>query len=645
MGGIYVDFSVNNQLNSPALNSNTFANRPAAGQTGRLFISTDTFEIYRDNGTSWDLIGGPGSSTITGSGTATQVAYFSGAQAITGNNNLWFNPTNAHLGIGTNAPSGLLHADGGANVARIILDADNNVARILSFRTADIQRWSFRVDGNETGGNAGANLQFRRYDDAGNFIDNSLVINRATGKKTFNATQNYTTGLATGNTMGFNLNVPAGTTFSSPNNITALQASFLLNLAGNATMPSGVRSGLEGYNFVNFTGPGTLTVSQAGTGRQLSNIKAGWAFTGSAIGTITHLSGISILFPDNVGSAINVTNNYALYINDQNAGLGTVNYTNRWGIYQEGSADLNYLNGNLLIKSTVDNGNALQVTGQSNFTGNVGIGTATPTLGKVVSKDSGLQYIAEPLDTSTFGYLGIGQFTNGAFIGTYAGSNAASDILRFGTGGTERMRLDSAGNLGLGVQPSAWGSLFTALQIKNTSISAVNNIVSVIGGNSFYNGTSYAYIQNGFANQLEINNSGGFLFNIAPSGTAGNAISFTQAMTLTATGNVLIGTTTDAGQKLQVNGGIAATGLNGTTNVGDGNVSSARLDGFYLIQSANAPIVFWTNNTERARIHANGGFKLVPQSAAPTAEAGTLYYDSDDNKLKLYDGTNWVDLN
>lgn len=38
--------------------------------------------------------------------------------------------------------------------------------------------------------------------------------------------------------------------------------------------------------------------------------------------------------------------------------------------------------------------------------------------------------------------------------------------------------------------------------------------------------------------------------------------------------------------------------------------------------------------------------KLVPQSAAPTSPAaGMLYYDSDDNKLKLYNGSTWVDLN
>ena len=36
--------------------------------------------------------------------------------------------------------------------------------------------------------------------------------------------------------------------------------------------------------------------------------------------------------------------------------------------------------------------------------------------------------------------------------------------------------------------------------------------------------------------------------------------------------------------------------------------------------------------------------KLEPRSAAPSATAGRVYYDSDDNKLKVYNGTSWIDL-
>lgn len=87
-----------------------------------------------------------------------------------------------YVGIGeTTSPSGLLHVDGGASVPRIILDADTNVARIFSFRTNDTQRWAFRIDGNETGTNAGSNFAIRRYNDAGTFIDAPFNITRSSG--------------------------------------------------------------------------------------------------------------------------------------------------------------------------------------------------------------------------------------------------------------------------------------------------------------------------------------------------------------------------------------------------------------------------------------------------------------------------------
>jgi hypothetical protein len=46
---------VKNQGGAPAIVEGTFAQRPAAGQTGRLYLSTDTNVMYRDNGSSWDV--------------------------------------------------------------------------------------------------------------------------------------------------------------------------------------------------------------------------------------------------------------------------------------------------------------------------------------------------------------------------------------------------------------------------------------------------------------------------------------------------------------------------------------------------------------------------------------------------------------
>lgn len=57
-----VDFSVTNQLASPAIYASSFATRPAASFKGRLFVDTDnpSTGIYRDTGTAWVAIAGTG---------------------------------------------------------------------------------------------------------------------------------------------------------------------------------------------------------------------------------------------------------------------------------------------------------------------------------------------------------------------------------------------------------------------------------------------------------------------------------------------------------------------------------------------------------------------------------------------------------
>jgi len=59
-----------NQKGTPAFFSDIFANRPAFGYAGRVFISTDTGAIYEDTGTAWTLIADAGAGTT---GTLQQV--------------------------------------------------------------------------------------------------------------------------------------------------------------------------------------------------------------------------------------------------------------------------------------------------------------------------------------------------------------------------------------------------------------------------------------------------------------------------------------------------------------------------------------------------------------------------------------------
>lgn len=58
----------------------------------------------------------------------------------------------------------------------------------------------------------------------------------------------------------------------------------------------------------------------------------------------------------------------------------------------------------------------------------------------------------------------------------------------------------------------------------------------------------------------------------------------------------------------------------------------------------NSRIGIGTNEPARTA-HINGVMRLEPQSSAPSSpSAGDIYFDSNDNKLKCYDGTTWQDL-
>jgi hypothetical protein len=167
---IVLDLSILNQKGTPMFNSDTFANRPAFGIVGRIFISTDTKEFYRDTGTSWELIGGPGSGTITGSGAATQVAFWNGASTITGSNNLYWDSTNNNLGINTSTPGNSLDVHGGTISTLGAFNqttATNNT--LLAFLNTDIPLW--RIGNFYTGG---AN-DFSVFDVIGNLQQFTIV--------------------------------------------------------------------------------------------------------------------------------------------------------------------------------------------------------------------------------------------------------------------------------------------------------------------------------------------------------------------------------------------------------------------------------------------------------------------------------------
>ena len=101
--------------------------------------------------------------------------------------------------------------------------------------------------------------------------------------------------------------------------------------------------------------------------------------------------------------------------------------------------------------------------------------------------------------------------------------------------------LDDAGNFGLGVTPSQWGG-YRALQVGPGASLSSSNPNSAVISTSAYNesGGGWKRVYSGVATaQYELFN-GGHYWSTAPSGNAGDPISFTQAMTLDAAGVLAI---------------------------------------------------------------------------------------------------------
>lgn len=149
--------------------------------------------------------------------------------------------------------------------------------------------------------------------------------------------------------------------------------------------------------------------------------------------------------------------------------------------------------------------------------------------------------------------------------------------------GNSNLINDANGNLGLGVTPSAWVGA-TGLQVQYATVEGRSSIPSFAEytANSYSESGVRKYITSDFASRYTQFQSNHFWFT-SPSGTAGNAITFTQAMTLTSGGNLLVGTTTDNGARLQVSGDgyfSSSSGFNRvrSTNTGTTGFSAAAFE-------------------------------------------------------------------
>jgi len=199
------------------------------------------------------------------------------------------------------------------------------------------------------------------------------------------------------------------------------------------------------------------------------------------------------------------------------------------------------------------NGNAGSVTDlvTVNSSGNVGIGTTSPAVPLQVAGEIRIY------PTSGTGNLRFG--SGGVEKGKLLVDSSSN--MGFETAGTQRMTLDSSGNLGLGVTPSGWDSTYKAMQISRTSLSGVGT-AGVFANNVYYSG-GWKRIAATAAGSYVID-ANTHAWNIAASGSADSAISFTQAMTLDASGRLLVAytSTLDTANLSQISDSISFYGAN-----------------------------------------------------------------------------------
>ena len=121
-----------------------------------------------------------------------------------------------------------------------------------------------------------------------------------------------------------------------------------------------------------------------------------------------------------------------------------------------------------------------------------------------------------------------------------------STSLGFSISGTNKLTLNSSGNLGLGVSPSAWGAAFKVFQMGATSLYEESAVATKLGNNVYFSDANRYYANSGASSYTQ--QFGTHLFQVASDGTANNIITFTNAMAITQGGNVGIGTTSPAVQ-------------------------------------------------------------------------------------------------
>ena len=381
-----------------------------------------------------------------------------------------------NVGIGTTAPVGILHLYKAAAAARLAIDGDAGQNRLISYRTGALQRFGLYVNNTaESGSNAGSNFAIRAYSDAGTLLSTPFFINRATGDVGIGTTSpgyklDVSGDINFSNTLKF-----AGTTVLS-NSGTDVYANLRV-IRSKSTIADGM--------YINYDSDGGANADiRFFADGQSERMRIDASNGNVGIGTTSPTYKLSVeesttnpiayfgLLPTNASSRNSLiilqsgtipqsgsdTTGEVGFLFKHSYGTGGVNGTANGGYIESIRESVfgitSQVNTALIFGTSAANtdNERMRITSA----GNVGIGTTSPTTKLVVESGGFAVQGASSWPTSGFGL----EFWNAgttSYIGAYNRTTSAyRDMFLFANdtifenGGSQRMRITSAGNVGIG---------------------------------------------------------------------------------------------------------------------------------------------------------------------------------------------------
>jgi hypothetical protein len=318
---------------SSATDTHTF-NLPTASATNRGALSSADWTTFNNK---QNTITNP----VTGTGTAGQVAYFTGATTQAGNNNLFWDNANNRLGIGTNVPDFSLSVTGQISIGGVGANLGIIFSQALSaFPSSSVKSQIGNLNSG-FGYSAGSLLLQPRTG-----VSAALVF-ATEGSEKIRLTSGGNLLVGTTTDSGQKLQVTGTSYFSDSVGIGTTSLLGINNLYVGKSMTSGTTVN-------NITSGGVIQSDVTSAARYFASIAA----TSASSFTI---SNIYHFFADQgtFGAGSTVTNQYGFHVNTSLTGA-TNNYafssslaaaTGRWNLYMSGTAS-NYMAGSLGIGTT-----------------------------------------------------------------------------------------------------------------------------------------------------------------------------------------------------------------------------------------------------------------------------------------------------